>query len=227
MGLLGKLFSKKEDPPVRESDNYSHETQEAVRKWVSRFAQWSDTESDFWSYVAEFRAKNGFPPKVNDAIWAVLNKQRMLAATNHQFGMYSNLTRGMYGLLIREGKQKDALKCSIELITFDASGLSTSSWRPDKGLVVDPTLCFVAPAAISDLAQCAVSLSFSVDDLKEAFLRESAQCLARMGSIRPDTTPEKMWDMIAGDVATLFAQSDGKVKQSKARIKEPVLEPIK
>lgn len=223
MGLLGKLFSKKPDPAISEQDFYSVENQEAVRKWGNRFTQWSDTEADFWQYVADFRAKNGFPPKVNDAIWAILNKQRTEAAQHQQFGRYAILTDGMCGLLASEGKYDDALRHAIERITLDASGVSTAGQGTDNRLIIDPSLAFVSNHAIAGMTYPGIQLGLTVEALRQKFMGESEACLNRLGSLRPQVEPQEIWIQIEQSVVAAIAEFSSKPKTSRKRITEPVL----
>ena len=226
MGLLSKLFSKKLEPSPSEKEFYSVENQEAIRKWVNRFMQWSDTEADFWQYVADFRAKNGFPPKVNDAIWAILNKRRAEAMKNQDFGYYSFLTDGMCSLLSRENKHNDALSYAIERVTLDGSGLSFAALGVDGKLKIDPSLAFVSNHAIAAMTHPAVELGLSDEDTRQRFIEESEKCLQRLGSLRPPTDPHQIWGQIEQSLMAMITEANANPKKSRKSITEPVLKVV-
>lgn len=218
MSLFGWFSSKKQVPENSESAttyHYTHETREAVRKWLNRFFKGENVQDDFWQRVATYKNKNLHEPKVNDIIWGMLNERRAHFFQQGNLGFYRNDTMAMCVMLDLEGRSADQLEHAIHLITLDACGVANvDSWKENGG-PFRLKEAFIAPVCAPMLVGCARSLDLSFEALKIEFLAVSNKKLLAFGSHRPDISSEQIWNSVQLDIKNQFEQTP-KPKRAKS-----------
>lgn len=147
---------------------------------------------------AALTQKFGGIPKDTDVIWSILNKERLLHASENKWGLYRNNTLDMSDVLRVEGRLKDAVRFYLEVCYLDLNG-------PDNvGPISDPALraryprfssrlAGLASGVVHLLASTRAKASMSDDALRSLFFMHAAEIGATLDL---PVSPEDAWPIL-------------------------------
>ena len=202
---------------------YPQATREAVRRWINRFIKDGDPLPQFWYRVQLHHAQYGTPPEVNTVIRSILEDRRAEHFRRGQMGLVRNDTYSLSLLLEQEGRHRERLPLAIEVTTLDAAGASNVSWDEKFG-GFNADLAFVAPVCPAMLADCAVELELTIDELRDCVINEADEYLSSLDWRRPAITGQDVWEQVA-DAVKISLTAPVK-KRRGTRLQQPVLPPI-
>jgi hypothetical protein len=126
----------------------------------------------------QFLSKALPEPSDDDVKWGMLNCRALQHATEGNLGLCRNMYLVMADFLSRREKLKEAFRLYLTVCAYDLNGAQNRGGTPSEMLqrfpLFDPTMAMLAPAVVESVQDLAEELSFSVDDVRRAYLESAA-----------------------------------------------------
>lgn len=199
--------------------DFSPELRDEVRKWANRFVDFDAKSEQFWQSVCDLEKEFGYLPSVNDAVWRVLNEERLESFYQGKVGLYLNATWGMSCLAASEQKYSVLLDLTAEHMILEFLGASNGNGTGLTKASFDRRFSAINKNRITNLELSAKQMSLDQHDVKQRFMRSGGRVFSQVSEVAPNASLEEIWARISAEANWQATAS----KPVRLRKTQPVL----
>ncbi len=198
---------------------FSPELRDEVRKWVNRFVDFEAKGEQFWQCVCDLEKEFGHLPSVNDAVWKVLNEERLESFHQGRVGFYLIATWGMSCLASTEQNYGVLLDLTFEQMILEFLGASNGNGTGLTKASFDRRFSTINKNRIANLELSANQMALDQNDVKQRFMRIGDRVYSQVCEVAPNIPLEDIWITLSAEVNWQASAS----KPIRLRKVQPVL----
>jgi hypothetical protein len=180
--------------------DFSLELRDDVRKWINRFLSFDEQHDQFWLAVRDLETEWVHLPFVNDAVWRVLNEERLDAFRRGRLGFYLIATWNMSCLVATEKKYPALLDLTAEHMLLEFLGVSNGDGAALTKASFDERFGAINQNRVANLELSISQLGLERLGVQERFMHVGNRVFAAIEPVKPRETLEAIWIVIAAQI---------------------------